>query len=536
MLYGAAVLLLVAAFGLGINFVYKITEIVPAPGGSFTEGAIGQPTLINPVVGSGNDADRDLIALLFSGLEVLKEEYKISNDLRAYTVILKKDLKWSDGEPLTSDDVLFTIETIQDVNTKSPLQPAWLGVVAERLSEREIKFTLKSPYAFFESNLDELKVIPQHIFGNIPPENIRLSEYRLEPIGNGPFAFVKYDKRKDGFITTYYLKRNEYYAGEKTYIDTFQIKFFSDIQGLLKSFNRLEIQGFGGLPIEETSKLTVGFQYAKLNIPSYYAIFLNQGAHLGLKEKSVRDALNKAVDKDSLIEKVFKGQAGRVDGPILQYVEGFDQSIYQNAKFSIEEAQKLLDDSLWKLGDDGIREKLFGKTKVKLEFDLIVPQIKFFIDAANIIKEDWAKIGVKATIVSSSPSDINESVIKTRNYQMIMFGNILKSNPDIFSFWHSSERFYPGFNLAVYENKKVDALIESIRKDLNTETRIANLKKLQEIMLNDTPAIFLFSPKYIYVSSKNLKGFDKSLIETRSNRFDEVYKWHLKTRRVLSKS
>lgn len=535
MLYGALALLLIASSAFGVNLAYKITEAVPAFGGSFTEGILGQPTFINPVVGSSNDTDRDLIALLFTGLNTLKEEYKVSGDGRTYTAILKKDIKWSDGELLTSDDVLFTIETIQDINTKSPLLPTWQGVVVERLSEREIKFTLKSPYAFFEDNLDELKIIPQHIFGSIPPGNIRLSEYNLEPIGSGPFAFVKYNKRKDGFITAYYLKRNDFYAGEKPYLDTFQVKLFADAESLLKSFNRIEINGFGGLPIDETKKLSVGFQYFKLNIPRYYAIFLNQGAHLGLKEKAVRDALNKAVNKDSLIEKVFKGQAETVVGPVLQGTEGFDESIYENYKFSIEEAQKLLDESLWKLGDDGIREKTFGKNKVKLEFDLIVPQIKFLVDAGNIVKEEWAKIGVKVTIVGMHPNDINETIIKTRNYQMIMFGNILKSNSDIFSFWHSSERFYPGLNLAVYENKKVDALLESIRKDLNTETRIANLKKLQETMLNDTPAIFLFSPNYLYVSSKNLKGFDKSFAGTPSNRFDDVYKWHLKTRRVLKK-
>ena len=124
-------------------------------------------------------------------------------------------------------------------------------------------------------------------------------------------------------------------------------------------------------------------------------------------------------------------------------------------------------------------------------------------------------------------------VIKTRNYQAVVFGNILRGNSDVFSFWHSSERFYPGLNLAIYSNKKVDNLLESIRKDFNLESRKTNLSKLQQLIYEDKPAIFLFSPNYIYAAPKNLGGLELKLAITPSDRFEKVNEWYLRTARMF---
>ena len=116
---------------------------------------------------------------------------------------------------------------------------------------------------------------------------------------------------------------------------------------------------------------------------------------------------------------------------------------------------------------------------------------------------------------------------------MILFGNILRGNPDTFSFWRSSERFYPGLNLSVYNNKKVDDILESIRKELDAESRKKKLSQLQEIFYSDNPAIFLFSPNYIYAVPKNLGGFKMKILVLSSDRFKKVNEWYLKTARVL---
>ena len=134
---------------------------------------------------------------------------------------------------------------------------------------------------------------------------------------------------------------------------------------------------------------------------------------------------------------------------------------------------------------------------------MTVPEIPFLVETANLIKEDWLKIGVKLNLTVHSPQQINDEIIKTRNYQMLIFGNIFGNgdSPDLYSFWHSSERFYPGLNLALYENKTADTLIQSIRKTLNDLKRQADLSSLQSIIIQDYPAVFLFPP-IIFMSAK----------------------------------
>lgn len=531
--YTALSVLVLGVVLLGIDFIYKNTEVIPVAGGEYSEGFIGQPILINPVLTSSNDVDRDLSSLLFSGLPTLSEKIEPNAKGDVWTVTLKKDSHWDDNEPLTSDDVVFTLSTIQDISAHSPLFQTWQGIVAERISEREIRFTLKAPYAFFKDNLAEFKTIPRHIFGNIPSANMRLSNYNLESVGSGPYSFKSYSKSKDGFITDLYLKPNPNFAGSRVFIQNFHIKFFTNSQDVVRSFNKLEINGFGGLDYSELVNLQANYESYELEIPRYYAIFLNQGVSLALKDASVRAAMARATDQARIVGTIFHDKTSIVRGPLTDTVEGYSPEIYAGEKFSIEEAQQILDKAGWTLGSDGVREKAYGRTKLRLEFEIVVPQIKFLIDSMNITKEDWSKIGIKLTPIVMSAQEISDRVIRTRNYQMIIFGNILKNNPDVFAFWHSSERFYPGLNLSLYENKTVDKLIESIRKDFDATSRKANLAKLQTTILNDRPAIFLFSPRYLYVTGKNLKGFAPSIMVTPADRFSGIASWYLKTKRVF---
>ena len=232
---------------------------------------------------------------------------------------------------------------------------------------------------------------------------------------------------------------------------------------------------------------------------------------------------------------MFRGKADAIGGPILPYTEGYDAEAYKSEPESLEAAQKLLDDDEWTLGDDGVRAKKSGKLTARLEFEMIVPQIQFLLETASIIKEQWAKAGIKLTLIPVNAAEVGEQYIKTRNYQMLLFGNILKNNPDVFAFWHSSEKFYPGLNLSLYENRKVDALLESIRKDFDPESRKVSLSKLQSLILDDHPAIFLFSPHYLYVTNGKLRGFDVKTLTTPSDRFQNVSQWYLKTKRIWKK-
>jgi peptide/nickel transport system substrate-binding protein len=223
----------------------------------------------------------------------------------------------------------------------------------------------------------------------------------------------------------------------------------------------------------------------------------------------------------------------RVLGRWDRSVAGYDASVYANNHFSTEEAAAVLEKQQWRIGNDGIRARTLGKITQKLDFELTVPNLKFLTDTAQVIKEQWQKIGVRLTIKTLSAEEIQSAAIRPRAYQILLFGNILRANSDLFSFWHSSQRFQPGLNLALYENKTVDKLIDTTRTTFDEQVRSDALSKIQQTINTERPAVFLFSPSYIYAAPTNLGGFGTQTLATPEDRLDNVNQWFLKTSRVF---
>ncbi len=533
LLGGTAVIFIVSGIFFGLQSFYRTTVPQPVEGGSYTEAIIGQPIAINPFIAGDNDADRDLIQLLFASLSDISSSIKSDEAQKVWTIALKSDLVWSDSKPITSDDVLFTISVIQDPDAHSPFFATWQGVVAEKNTEHEVKLTLKNPYAFFSDNIKDLKIVPQHIFDNIPPQNFRLSDYNLKPVGSGPYTFVGYTKRPDGFIEKYQLAANPDFAGQKAYIQKFTVSFFANKNDALAAFNNKEIDGIGGLEQADVAKLTLNAHLITASRPRYYAIFLNQSTGIPLKEQAVRLALNYATNRDGLLAAVLNGQGQVEKGPIPPSIEGYDDSVFTDAVFNPDLASSTLEKAGWKMNANGVREKTIQKSKITLEFDIIVPEVKFLVDTVKQLQQDWHKIGINLNPVVLKPSDVITSAIKPRNYQMVIFGNTLNNNPDVFSFWHSSQRFDPGLNLSLFSDKTVDGLLESVRQDTKGDTRDQSLSKMQKLINDQKPAVFLYSPQYIYATSKPLGGFSAKSVAIPADRFDNVQGWYLKTARVF---
>ncbi len=518
-----------------IGFIDKNTEIVPVAGGEYAEGIVGQPSFINPVLAVAA-VDRDLAELIFADLKNLAENYQSEENGKTWRYRLKDGLVWQDGESITSDDIIFTVQIIQNSDAYSPLAQSWQGVDVQRVSEREMIFKLPGAYAFFENILRDFKPIPKHIFGNIPAANIKLSNYNLEPVGSGPYKFSAFKNQPDGYINLYVLKRNDDYSGIRPYLDKINFVFYKNEDDKIKAFNSGTIDGFELADYGKISKINFPHQVFAPQMLKYYAVFFNSFSHQALKDKNVRLALNLAVNRGEIIEKILNGRAAKVFGPLGPLFEkDGDTGLPSNQKedFSIEKAATVLEETGWFLNEDNVREKKSKEETIKLEFNLTVPEIPFLTETADLIQKNLEKIGVKLNISTRSLFEINNEIIKSRNYQMILFGNILGENPDLFSFWHSSQRFYPGLNLALYENSAADGLIESIRKNLDEEKRRADLISLQSLIVQDLPAIFLYSPDYLYISQKKLKGFEGKFIAFPGDRFENIEKWYIKTARTF---
>lgn len=558
----AAVLVIVSGLVLIIAAVRGATKAMPTRGGEYIEGFLGQPAAVNPVSAT-SDVDKSLTRLVFAKLEDLASQIELDKSGLFWKVRLKEDLVWTDGKPLTSDDVVFTIQKIQDESAQSPLISKWRGVGAERISELEVQ--LRTPgqapileiqrakargeslnfstgqASALEYEIKNLYLLPKHIFNDVPPINWRLSDYNLSPVGSGFYRFKNYDKDRRGFITRYELEINPDYPGETALIENISFKFYQDKESLVAAFNRGMISGAGGLDPQEVGNINRPFEKLSFPSPNYYAVFINQSKNTILKDIAVRKALSLSTPREALVKEVLGGDGQIASGPVVQGV-GSDSLAAQDKDGAIQ----ALESAGWRIyspsdgvgvGVDnslpGVRQKTINKTKVNLEINLTAPEIPFLTATADKLKAEWEGIGFKVNVSKAPEGEALDNMIKNRDYEMLLYGNFLGDDLDLTSFWRSTERFYPGLNLSLYSNKAVDVLLDKLGQNPTQQDRESTLEQIQSLIAQDYPAIFLYSPNYVLVAENDLKGIQGKLVTDPADRFKESYKWNLKTVRVL---
>jgi peptide/nickel transport system substrate-binding protein len=511
--------------------VAQATTTVPAAGGDYTEGAVGQPEYVNPVTAS-SETDLDIVKMVYSNVPDVADEIAASPDGKTWTIRVKPNLHWQDGEQLTSDDIIFTVQSIQNPDAASPLAANWQGVTANRMSELEVQFTLPAPYAFFGDNLQNLYIIPKHIFGDVPPGNWRLSDYNLKPIGSGPYQFTSYDRGSDGFISSYQLTAWKGSFSTQPLISNFTFSFFRNETDLVKSFNTGMVDGFALASPAEIQEIDRPYDLASFRTTDYYAIFLNQSSNEALQDPAVRSALSLAIGRNDLVSQALGGNGITDGGPIPQDAA---YSLLAAAVPTSSQglASTTLDAAGWKLDTNGNRSKKEKVTTIPLTVTITVPDIDFLVKTAEIVKNDWQSIGIPTTIATDSPETIMSDTVNNRGYEALLFGNILGPSSDLYAFWDSSERFSPGLNLATYDNPTVDGLIEAARTNMNDASRTEELSEAQNDIVADTPAIFLYSTDDLYAAGKNVQGIATSTLSDPSDLFRDVPNWYLETTRAL---
>ena len=527
-----------------INLYFVVTIPIPQKGGQYTEGLIGAPRFINPLLSQTNDVDQDLSRLIFSGLLMvgkdgqltpgLAESYEISNDRLTYTFHLRQNVKWHDGEPFAADDVIFTIASIQDPEFKSPLSRGFQGIVAEKIDDNTVKFTLKEPFAPF-LRLMTFGILPEHLWYNVPAANADLTELNKKPIGTGPWQFDSFKKDKNGIIFSYTLIPNPFYYGDRPNLEKIIFKFYGDFTSAIDALKNKSVQGIAYLPQEFQTELKKykSISYQKLTQPQYTALFFNQKNNALLQADYIRQVLALAVNKQKIVEKVLPGNANVIDAPTLPGIETNQNITKYN--YDPQAAVTLLEKNGWAINattTNGLTQQIMQKKNQTLEITITTIDQPQNTQIANLIKQDWEQIGIKTNIQLVDKSKILQDVINTRKYEVLLFGENLGSDPDPFPFWHSSQNEYPGLNLAIFSNKAVDLLLENARKSSDWEARKKDYLEFQKIVAQELPAIFLYNQIYIYPQDNSIKGFDVKNISMPSDRFANLYQWFEKTKRV----
>lgn len=547
-LYIAAIIFLFTGASLFTTINNKYSVELPVHGGTYTEGVVGYARFINPIL-SYTDADRDMTALLYSGLLRpsadgklmldLAESWNISGDGLTYTFILKPNLTFHDGTPLTTDDVAFTIEKAVDPAVKSPKASNWAGVKIEKINNREIHFVLPKPYAPFLSNLT-LGIIPQHIWKGVDVTNFDVSTQNREPIGSGPFMIKKTYISTDGLYESYDLVPFTTYTLGNAYIDHLIVRFYKNETDAVSAYKNGTIQAVGGISPENATMLaTQGYTVLHTPLPRIFGLFFNQSAAPVLLNKEVRQALDISIDREALIQKVLRGWGVPATGPIPQNTASHT-SVAQVASSTVDSrilaAKALLEKAGWKIGQDGvyIRVQKTGKTTgtERLAFTISTSNIDELKQTAQILKDTWRQIGVDVTVQLFETSDLTSKVIRPRHYDALLFGNVVGRDTDLFPFWHSSERNDPGLNVALYTNLTADKALETIRSTSDESKRADAFATFTAQVQSDIPALFLYSPDYIYATQDYVHNLTLSDITYPSERFKNIYKWYTETEEV----
>ena len=536
---GLSILALASLLTWLIAFNLKDTVIVPNYGGSFKEGTVGSPQYLNPVLSQANDADRDATELIFSGLikyngqgelvPDLAEKYAIGDNGKIYDFFLRRDIKWHDGQTLTADDVIFTIQIIQNPEYRSPLRINWTGVEIEKIDDWTVRFKLKTPYAPFLANTT-VGIIAKHIWEKVLPEEFLLTPENLSPIGTGPYKLKKLKKDKEGFVEEIKLEAFGDYGKGRPFIEEINLYFYPDEEALIRAYNRGKLDNLSLVSVNKESKIQ-GLRKAniyQLNLPRYFAVFFNQSKSKALANKAVRLALNYATNKQEIITQVLDGYGKPVNSPIPEGVWGHSEGI-KIYDFALEHANNILEADGWVDEDeDGIREK----NEEKLEIELVTTELPELQQVATLLQEQWSKIGAQINVKILNIGEIQQEYIRPREYQALLFGEVLGLDPDPYSFWHSSQKKDPGLNLALYDNSEVDNLLRDARQSLDPETRLAKYEKFQQQVVEDVPVVFLYSSYYVYIVDKKIKGVEAKNIVLPSKRFVGIEDWYIKTQRV----
>ncbi len=539
-------LLIVLLLGLTVVQTRALSRyyqtIQPLAGGIFTEGAVGSYTNTNPIFAT-SDVDLSVSRLLFSSLFMYNSSNQFVGDLatdiavdptgKVYTVKLRPNVLWHDQKPLTSADVAFTYQAIQNPDTRSPLFSAWQGVKVDAPDPQTVVFTLPNILASFPYSLTN-GILPKHVLEKTEPGNLRSALFNTtEPVGSGPFVWhgveVNGNKVEDREQHISLSANDRYFKGRPK-LNELVIHTFLNEDQMLKSFSNGELTAMSGvqdLPEELKNDHDLG-QY---NVPLSGAVmaFMNNSNDV-LKEVKVRRALVSAVDQQSVLASLGYPSIV-VRSPLLRTMLGYDGAVVQRP-YNVDQANAQLDEAGWPKGADGMRYK-DGK---KLTLVLNTLNNVEYASVANNLRAQWAKVGVDVTVTSLNQTDL-QIAIDNRSYGLLLYGISLGPDPDQFAYWHSTQADVLAkrrLNFSNYSSKAADAALEAGRTRVDATLRAAKYKPFLEAWRDDAPALALYQPRYLYVSRGRIYNFDMKAMTASADRFAEVEKWMIRTERVTN--
>ncbi|USN96900.1 MAG: peptide ABC transporter substrate-binding protein [Candidatus Nomurabacteria bacterium] len=476
-------------------------------GGTYAEAVKGPIQTLNPLFAT-TSAEVSASHLIFSSLYANDTTGHLKGDLAAkmtnksdkvFTVSMKPGVKWSDGKPLTADDVIYTVELMKNPSTRSVQGVSWQGIGVVALNKYTVQFTLPAAYAAFPQALT-FAVLPKHVLSKIDVVQMRESKFSTAPVGSGPFivTLVQTVSQTTGEKIVQ-LDTNPYYYGGRPRLDHFQLHAYPDNQSIATALKTGAVTGAGSV----TSDITSG-----LNEKAYDTVLrpVDDGVYVmfnlsqpSLKDSVVRRALQLATDTNAIRNQVY-GHPGALYLPFIpNQVMGADK--ITAPKVDVAAASKLLDDDGWKM-QNGVRVK--NGTQLRLR--VVIRENPDYEAALQQLASQWQKVGVQVDSQIFNTSDPSQNfttdILQQRNYDVLIDDLVIGGDPDVFAYWHSQGLL----NFSGYNNKNSDDDLSSARTTSDQTLRSLKYVAFAKQWLADVPAIGLYQPNLIYVHSKNTQA------------------------------
>ena len=454
----------------------------------------------------------------------LATNYKVSDDKLTWTVTIRDDVKFTDGEKLTAEDVAFTYETTKKSSTEVDLT---MIKEVKAIDDTTVQFTLTRPMSTFVEKLGVCGIVPKHAYDD---------NFKDNPIGSGPYKFVQWDKGQQVIAQV-----NEDYYGEKANIQKLTMVFLDtdaayaavksgdvDMASINGDLAKEEVKGTKILDIPSIETYGVEFPMVKNTGEK-----TDSGYEIGndvTSDEAIRKALNTAVDRQGMVDGVLNGYGtvsttGLEKMPWLNKDTVLDESEYNN----MDEAKKILSDGGWKDSDnDGILEKDNTKASFKLLYTSGNYRQELGLEFQKMAKE----LGIEITLEERTWDTILEDIHK----EAVLFGFGSGDPSELYNLYYSkaANTAVEWDNAGFYSNKKVD---ENIDKALNCESEDDALKYWQKVQLDgdsgasakgDAPYCWLVNANHVYIVSENF-DIGSPVVQPHGGRiFDNVTQWSWK--------
>ncbi|WP_420263743.1 peptide-binding protein [Candidatus Magnetominusculus dajiuhuensis] len=499
----------------------------PAYGGTLVEGVTAEPNVLLPVL-AGDSASHSVSGNIFNGLvkyapdlstiSDLAESWDISSDGLTITFHLRKDVHWTDGTAFTAEDVLFGYQTIISDKTPTPYKEDFLQVkTAETPDNHTFRVTYGKPFAPALNSWGDLVILPKHLLAGV---DITKTPLIRNPIGMGPY---KLDTWVSGQELT--LSSNHDYFEGRPYIDKYVYRVIPDQSTMFMALQAGEVDLMGVTPIQykrQTDSPYFNAHFNKYRYPVFSYTYLGFNLkHPFFADKRVRQAIAYAIDKEEIIDIVLYGLGTASTGPYVPNTWPYNPAV-KKYPFDPERAKTLLAEAGWKDGAGGI----LTNNGVPFEFTILTNMGNpLRMKTAAIIQWKLKQVGIKVNIRALEWSTFLNEFIDKKRFDAVILGWGIGMDGDQYDIWHSSKTKEKEFNFVSYANPEVDELLETGRRTFDIEKRKAAYYKIQEILADELPYVFLYVPDALVVVNKKFMGIKPTTIGIGYN----LPKWYVQT-------